>query len=126
MVSDTDLILKHDTVRKIIRIYTLGEKEVGLLSYRRFPGGLVIEVCMIYTNQEFQRKGYATFLLKKLIELNPEYSMLYLHTTSTNKPAIAFYEAFGFKKAFDWKDFYEDPSSGEVHDSVFYGYKIKH
>ena len=59
---------------------------------------------------DFQRKGFASYLLKSIIDSHDKrYEFYYLEVRKSNEKAKAFYTSFGFEEVYTRKNYYSDP-----------------
>ncbi|HOA63714.1 MAG TPA: GNAT family N-acetyltransferase [Bacilli bacterium] len=61
-------------------------------------------LCNISVDQNFHRKGVASFMLKKFIEMSGQED-IHLTVLADNIPAIRLYEKHGFKKTYEFLDY---------------------
>ena len=73
--------------------------------------GNEIEIYNIGIFDTYKRKGFGSFLLRKLLEMASEKKIdrIWLEVRVSNKAAIKFYASFGFETIYTRKNFYVQP-----------------
>jgi ribosomal-protein-alanine N-acetyltransferase len=59
-------------------------------------------------SRQYQRKGYGSFMLSKLLAEFPDSNLVYLEVRISNKVAIKLYYKFGFKELYRRKSYYRN------------------
>ena len=76
-----------------------GRRLAGLLSWR--PGGRWVEICRLFVDPRYWRRGLAGELLAALQAR--EAGELRVATAAANAPALAFYRKHGFRPLRSWR-----------------------
>jgi [ribosomal protein S18]-alanine N-acetyltransferase len=88
---------------------------ISFLSYTKLYESIEIEY--IYTKDEYKKMGYASELLKYLIDNNPGFNMT-LEVNMNNQPAINLYGKMGFKIVANRERYYSGENAYLMHRKV--------
>ena len=116
------------------RLYLLKEKNeiIGLISLLpqsiheddfKWGKGRALFISRFVINLNYQRMGYAKYFLDEIIKIakDKKADMLRLTVVKINKPAVSFYEKYGFKKVYG---IYQNPQITKC-DNTEFGYELK-
>ncbi len=113
-----------DSVKNDGYIYYMAEDEngslAGYLGARPEPGCVFLS--KIYVEQSYRRKGIASSMLDMVKRAFPDAGYLWLTVNRNNEPAVAAYNALGFKL---WREQVTDIGSGFVMDDYVFRYDLK-
>ena len=82
--------------------------DIGFIITRKLYDTL--DITDVFINESERKKGYASSILKYIIEKNKPYKLM-LEVKEDNIHAIALYEKFGFKKISERKNYYNDKAA---------------
>lgn len=106
MLKDNYILKDNDNIFEI-------SNEEDLLGYIIFHvNSDFTDIFKIFVRDSDKRKGYATMLLNKVIEISSRYysKKLMVEVRSNNNSAIQFYYKNGFNKISIRKDYYKNPT----------------
>lgn len=68
------------------------------IKYGKYNGNLVLELWSVMIYEKFQKQGYGTLMLKRIIKKYKKHELpLVLYVYKTNKVALHLYEKLGFQ-----------------------------
>ena len=97
-----------------LRVLKLGKRIIGFLDYWLVNDEIhLINIAIL---PEFQRRNYATLLMKYLLEVGREKfcKKIFLDVRQSNEGAIALYQKFGFIEVGNRKRYYSDNSETAI------------
>ncbi len=99
---------KLESLDDVVLIYSEG-KPVACGAFRKFENNAV-EIKRVFVCKSFRRQGLARKVMRKLEEIARQkgYARAVLQTGSMMGPAIALYEAIGYKAMENYKEFAGD------------------
>lgn len=106
MLKDNYILKNNDNIFEI-------SNEDDLIGYIIFHvSDDFTDIFKIFVRDSDKRKGYATMLLNKVIEISNRYNSekLMVEVRSNNESAIQFYLKNGFKKISVRKNYYKNPT----------------
>ena len=116
------------------RLYLLKEEDeiIGFISLLppnvheedfEWSKGKALFISRFVINLNYQRKGYAKQFLDGIVNIakSKNADMLRLTVVKINKPAVSFYEKYGFKKVYG---IYQNPQITKC-DNTEFGYELK-
>ena len=108
-----DLLKKEIGVDDFVVLY-IGDRVVGYGSY--YVTGGEANVNNIAIDKPYRRKGYANFIMQKLIDKakSEKLTAMTLEVSHLNVVAIGLYEKFGFKTEGRRKNYYPDNSDALI------------
>lgn len=102
-------------------VATYNEKIIGYINI-----SIVCDVCDIYSivvGKTYEQKGVGTYLIEKVIAIcqKKDVKKILLEVRKSNTNAISFYKTNGFKKIYERKNYYTNPSE----DAYILEYTLK-
>jgi ribosomal-protein-alanine N-acetyltransferase len=75
-----------------------------------------VNILSVVTHKEYRRQGYASCLLQEVIDLAKQQKIdsFFLEVRESNLAAVRLYEAFGFVKLTERKDYYQNPTENAL------------
>lgn len=110
MLKDNYLLKNNDNIFEV-------SDEDELIGYIIFHVSYdFTDIYKIFVRDSDKRKGYATMLLNKVIEISKRYNSkkLMVEVRSNNENAISFYNKNNFEQISVRKDYYKNPSDDAI------------